>query len=448
MNKVTRADVEVQPYAFTTKSLYVGHMDYRYLRWQVIDTPGILDHSLEERNTIEMQAITALAHLRAAILFVMDVSEQCGYNLNQQYELFESIKPLFQNKPLMVCANKIDVVPFDQLPEHANEVFAKFEADQVPVIPMSTLTEEGVMKVKTEACDRLLATRVEVKAKGRKVNEVVNRLHVARPQQRDDKVRPPCIPANVLAKRKGQAAMQTKRILEKDIEQEMGDEYILDLQKNWDLKKDDWKQDVIPEIWEGKNIADFIDPEILEKLDALEREEEMREKAGVYDNESSDEDEETKTMRKTATKIKERRALLKMEAQERHRYKTRLPRTAEKFDKNQMKSELGDLGVEFNPDTEDEKHYNQTRSRSQTRRPLKRSREDSEGEVRSSSKVPRDVSGVKDVKMAGKVRKLHKNSQRKMNQFGKAGESDRYIGTKMPKHLFSGKRKNGKTDRR
>ena len=34
---MTRADVEVQPYAFTTKSLYVGHMDYRYLRWQVIN---------------------------------------------------------------------------------------------------------------------------------------------------------------------------------------------------------------------------------------------------------------------------------------------------------------------------------------------------------------------------------------------------------------------------
>lgn len=33
--RLTRADVEVQPYAFTTKSLYVGHMDYKYLRWQV-----------------------------------------------------------------------------------------------------------------------------------------------------------------------------------------------------------------------------------------------------------------------------------------------------------------------------------------------------------------------------------------------------------------------------
>jgi GTP1/Obg family GTP-binding protein len=42
----------VQPYSFTTKSLYVGHTDYKYLRWQVIDTPGLLDHPLEERNTI------------------------------------------------------------------------------------------------------------------------------------------------------------------------------------------------------------------------------------------------------------------------------------------------------------------------------------------------------------------------------------------------------------
>jgi nucleolar GTP-binding protein len=40
MNLLTRADVEVQPYAFTTKSLYVGHMDYRYARWQVGAQPA------------------------------------------------------------------------------------------------------------------------------------------------------------------------------------------------------------------------------------------------------------------------------------------------------------------------------------------------------------------------------------------------------------------------
>ena len=53
---------------------------------------------------------------------------------------------------------------------------------------MSTLTEDGIIKVKTEACDRLLAVRVETKAKGRKVNDVMNRLHVAFPTQRDEKV--------------------------------------------------------------------------------------------------------------------------------------------------------------------------------------------------------------------------------------------------------------------
>ena len=51
INKVSNANVEVQPYAFTTKSLFIGHLDYKYMRWQVIDTPGILDHPLEERNS-------------------------------------------------------------------------------------------------------------------------------------------------------------------------------------------------------------------------------------------------------------------------------------------------------------------------------------------------------------------------------------------------------------
>lgn len=51
---------------------------------QVIDTPGILDHPLEERNTIEMQAITALAHLRGTVLFLVDLSESCGFPIEQQ----------------------------------------------------------------------------------------------------------------------------------------------------------------------------------------------------------------------------------------------------------------------------------------------------------------------------------------------------------------------------
>jgi len=149
INKITRADVDVQPYAFTTKSLFVGHTDYQYTRWQVIDTPGILDHPLEDRNTIEMQSITALAHLRASILFVIDLSEQCGYSLEQQIALLKSIKTMFSNKPLILVANKIDVMPYEKLPDHNRKLLDDFINEyKVLMIQTSTLTEDGIIDVK------------------------------------------------------------------------------------------------------------------------------------------------------------------------------------------------------------------------------------------------------------------------------------------------------------
>ena len=48
------------------------------------------------------------------------------------------------------------------------------------------------------------------------------------------------------------------------------------------MKNPEEAYDAIPEIWEGKNIADFVDPDIIAKLDALEKEEEEREKNGFY----------------------------------------------------------------------------------------------------------------------------------------------------------------------
>lgn len=54
---------------------------------KVIDTPGILDQPLEERNTIEMQAVTALAHIRAAILFIVDISELCDHTIEEQVRI-------------------------------------------------------------------------------------------------------------------------------------------------------------------------------------------------------------------------------------------------------------------------------------------------------------------------------------------------------------------------
>lgn len=452
INKITRADVEVQPYAFTTKSLYVGHTDYKYLRWQVIDTPGILDHSLEERNTIEMQAITALAHLRAAVLYVMDPSEQCGYSIEQQIELFNNIKPLFVNKPLLICTNKVDVIRLEDLPTEKAEQFKVFEESGIPLLSMSTLTEEGVMDVKIQACEKLLQYRIDTKIKGKKVNDVMNRLHVAMPAKRDNKERPPCIPESVQSLKKTMDTdVKSKKKSLRDLEIEEGDEYTVDLRKHWNLPNEEEKYDIIPEIWQGHNVADFIDPDIMKKLDELEKEEEMREQAGYYDNESEEEDDKMKEIRKTARKIREKRNIIMLESKEKRRVeKPKLPR--KKMSTDKMNRELGALGIEM--DSDEDTHLNQMRSRSKSRKALKRKREESmdvdkpRSRSRSVSKAPRDQSGVRDAKMARKVKTIGRKAQVPRNREAKKGEGDRVILNMKPKHLFAGKRKGGKTDRR
>ena len=66
-------------------------------------------------------------------------------------------------------------------------------------------------------------------------------------------------------------------------------------------------------------------------------------------------------------------------------------------------------------------------------------------QVRSSSRA---AAGLKDDAERMRAQKMADKAERKRNKRAKIGEADRTIITKMPKHLFSGKRGIGKTDRR
>jgi len=60
-----------------------------------------------------------------------------------------------------------------------------------------------------------------------------------------------------------------QRILtERDLEEMHGGPgvYSVDLNKKYDLARPEWKYDSVPEVMDGHNIADFIDPDIEEKL--------------------------------------------------------------------------------------------------------------------------------------------------------------------------------------
>merc|ERR1712217_60662 len=249
----------------TTKSLFVGHLDYNYVRWQVIDTPGILDHPLEDRNTIEMTAITALAHLNASVLFFVDVSEMCGYPLAQQVALFHSIKPLFRNRPLLIVLNKVDIRKLDDLAQDERKLLDSMtEVDHdgppIQVFQTSCATREGVDGVRSKGCDLLLSERVEQKVKQGKADSMRNRLHITSVTPRAD--RPPCIPNSVLRQRaEGESsslpmdADKQQEKLEREREEELGGAgvYSVDLWRKSLLEDDSWKYDVLPEIM-GKNV--------------------------------------------------------------------------------------------------------------------------------------------------------------------------------------------------
>lgn len=109
LEHVTRATPEIAPYPFTTKGVSLGNTEHRRHNVQIMDTPGLLDRPLDERNDIERQAILALTHVADAILFMLDPSGHCGYPLEAQLRLLEEVEASFQDVPLIVVENKSDL---------------------------------------------------------------------------------------------------------------------------------------------------------------------------------------------------------------------------------------------------------------------------------------------------------------------------------------------------
>jgi nucleolar GTP-binding protein len=492
VNKVTRADVEVQPYAFTTKSLFVGHLDYKYLRWQVLDTPGILDKPLEDRNTIEMQAITALAHLQCAVLYFMDLSETCGWNLEEQAKLFDNIRPLFANKPLVIVANKTDLVAWDDLETEKREMIEELaKTSGATLLQMSSVAEEGIAEVKQRACDLLLSRRVEIKLKSKKLTGVLDRIQVTVPKPRDARPRDNSVPESVLARREarrnGTSAMDEdsdddvdmageskkttgRRRTERDLMWENGGPgvYSADFTKQYLLKNPEQRHDTIPEIMDGKNIADFVDPDIERKLAELEKEEDellarAELEAGQSDEDSELDEEEVELVEKIRDK---RGKLVRSHRAERNRNYPIMPRKGRLRTIGGVKKTLEAAGYDA-ANVAPEVSRGRKRNRSQGPQDGQDHAGDSRGfsshprtsksraasRDRSESRARRSVSvvpgeGFADVKMKIRAAKMMKLSQGRINLFGKAGEADRHIAETMPKYLYVGKRGAGKTNRR
>jgi nucleolar GTP-binding protein len=502
MNKITRANVDVQPYAFTTKSLFVGHCDYRYLRWQVIDTPGILDHPLEERNTIEMQAITALAHLTCSVLYFVDVSENCGYTIEAQCSLFRSIQPLFANKQLIIVVNKVDIQPWETLEKEKKDmVNALADASNCTLMTMSNLSEHGVSDVKNTACDKLLASRVDSRVAGNKIDGVMNRLQVFQPQPRDNVERDVCIPETVQdeEERPGHEQKRTKSgyaptnkedgenvdmNLKKTARDRMWENggpgvWAPDYREQYDLKDEDWRFDAIPEILDGKNISDYVDADIEAKLLALEKEEDQLiaelDAAAMEEEAESDLDSEEEA---AVTAIRERKKIVRKDSRMANSAnKSVMPRAARNrmkdkhtpgpLDASEIKKKMDSYGVDTTKMLERGRATERGRKRE---RSLSRKREappdDNMEDVSGLSKKQRkeaaedrkrDVSlarshsrprtpsqlGLKDEKTLKLTKKMGREGQVGWSRGHGAGEGDQRKCVHLIKWMNTGKKRNG-----
>jgi nucleolar GTP-binding protein len=146
VTKVTGASPEIAPYPFTTKGVTIGHFIREGVRYQVMDTPGLLDRPMAERNDIERQAVTAIQFLDAVVMFMIDPSESCGYEIEAQEHLLAEIRENFR-LPLLVVANKAD------RPE-----FRKVEEAEYSI---STVTEEGIEEVMKRLLEMIEEKRLQ-----------------------------------------------------------------------------------------------------------------------------------------------------------------------------------------------------------------------------------------------------------------------------------------------
>ena len=114
INALSSGEPEVAEYPFTTKQLHLGHFDHRRRAYQMVDTPGLLDRPMFERNSIEMQAIAALENIGDVLLFLIDATKDPTTPLTEQENLLKEVRNLITGKPILIIHTKSDL--YDEIP--------------------------------------------------------------------------------------------------------------------------------------------------------------------------------------------------------------------------------------------------------------------------------------------------------------------------------------------
>ena len=111
---------EISNYPFTTRQLKLGHVIGVQGRYQVMDTPGLLARTEDERNPMEGLTLAAVEHLPSAVVYVMDLSGTSGAQSAPllQLRVREQVRERYPGRPWLDVRTKADLPLADEvLPE-------------------------------------------------------------------------------------------------------------------------------------------------------------------------------------------------------------------------------------------------------------------------------------------------------------------------------------------
>jgi len=118
LNKLTQTKAKVAAYPFTTKSINAGYMMIDGKTVQVLDVPGTL--AREKLNPIERQAELVLKELADLIIYVYDLTESCGYSVEQQQKLQQKLA----GREVMIYASKEDLLTESEIRKLKNKLYS------------------------------------------------------------------------------------------------------------------------------------------------------------------------------------------------------------------------------------------------------------------------------------------------------------------------------------
>jgi len=334
------------------------------------------------------------------------------------------------------------------------------------LLTMSMVTEDGIANVKKAACEALLEVRTSAKLKSSRMEDIANRMHLAVPVPRDNIERPPHIPESVgMGSKEVFLERQREWETERELYYEMDpDHQSLKHQKRYLLENLEWNFDKIPEIMDGKNIADFYYPDLLAKLEQIEREELVRlrkEEEEMAEEAAMDAQMQlTPEQKDMVRRIREKRGeLIAHSRMKKTNSSDPAPRTSSLYQKtfNEFQEHLESMGLDGaaiagavkarsksrSKSRSESRPLSSSRARSESRTGRKRTREDLE-----RSLTPKPGEGFRNVKQKTDAITRARRSQRAYSRDGRQGEGDRHYFDPKPKHLYSGKSTVGKKDYR